>query len=172
MLKNKKNKKKILIIVAVAGLLLLAGGFAVYKATRPEKTEVPLGGVNYDPPTDAEKQETEEFKKNQQDEANNQSSNPASGRQAGVVITYLTPDEARGYATGVVEDGGTCTLTLTKGSAKVSFTSSGIGDVNKTTCGVLAFDRSKLSAGDWTAVLSYSSGTISGSSTSQTLKVP
>jgi hypothetical protein len=166
---SRIGKKKIIIGLVV--VVLAGGGTAVWALTRNDNPKpLKVGEVNYGPPTKAEKKETDEHKKQLEDDQNNQSTD--SKPKIGVVITYLSKTEARGYATGVFEDGGTCTLTLTKGSAKITGTSTGIMDVNKTTCGPISIDQNQLTPGDWTAVLSYSSASGSGSSESQKLNVP
>lgn len=166
--KKKKDTKKVLIIAAAVVAVLVIAGLGVNRYNSSHKADTSNGDVNYGPPTDAEKQETEEHKKDLEEQSNNP--NPTNTRT--VVITSLTTSEARGYVTGVVEDGGTCTLTLTKNGVKVTGTSTAMGDVNKTTCGPITVDSSKLSSGEWDATLSYSSSSGSGVSSTQTLKVP
>jgi hypothetical protein len=80
--------------------------------------------------------------------------------------------EAAGFAIGVVESGGTCTLTLTRNGAAVSVTSTGAEDATTTNCGRLTVPGAQVGAGDWQAVLSYRSGTAHGTSTPVTVKVP
>ena len=173
MVKHKQHYKKTIIIsLLFVALISGIGAFAyVNYINKDAKTETPIGGVNYDPPTKAEKQETEEFKKKQQEESSIDNTSPKNV-SSNVVITYISSSEARGYVTGVVEDGGTCTATLTKGSQKVATSSTAIADVNKSTCGLLTLNSSQLSQGDWQVVLSYKSASIDASSPPQTLKVP
>jgi hypothetical protein len=130
--------------------------------------------VNYGPPTKEEIKETEQHKQELEKKlgTGNTPPPPSTSKQANVIVTYASVSETRGYVGNVFEDGGTCTATFTKGSVKVSGTSSGITDVNKTTCPAIAIDPSKLSSGDWTVVLSYSSSTASGTSESKTVSVP
>lgn len=172
--KNENRRKKTLIIVAVVALAIAAGvvGFFAVKHFTQDKAELPVGGVNYDPPTSAEKKEAEEHKKELEEQANTTTSGANANATATVTITYLSVSETRGFVSGVVEEGGTCTLTLIKGSTKVTATSTAIDDVNKTTCGPISVDPSKLSSGEWDATLSYTSPTISGTSATTKLKVP
>jgi hypothetical protein len=166
------SKKKVALVVAAVVIVAGGGAFAWHQTHKPKP--VPIGGVNYGGPTKAEKKETEAHKKSlEQNEGDNQKPSTTNGKiNAGVVITYLSATEARGYATNVVEAGGNCTLTLTKDSAKVTATSSAIDDVNKSTCGPISISQGQLSSGTWTAVLSYSSDKAAGSSPSQKLNVP
>jgi hypothetical protein len=77
-----------------------------------------------------------------------------------------------GYLEGVVEDDGTCTLTLTKDGQSVSATKPGTSNVTNTSCGQLTIAGSELSTGAWTATVSYSSSASSGSSEPVQVEVP
>jgi len=87
-----------------------------------------------------------------------------------VTITYYGWNTASGqvqvggFVGGVVEDGGTCTLTLTKGGTKVTGTSEAVADATTTSCGEVAVPGDEVPAGTWTAVLAYSSDGHSGTS--------
>ncbi|MCA9334362.1 hypothetical protein KC963_04915 [Candidatus Saccharibacteria bacterium] len=173
MVKSQNNRKKILVVALVA-LGVVAIGVSVFAGVKyfsKDKEPLPVGGVNYDPPTDAEKKEAEEHKKELEEQTGSTSTTSPSAT-TDVIITYLSVGETRGYAASVVESGGTCTLTLTKESSVVTATSSAIDDVNKSTCAPIRVDSSRLSSGTWNAVLSYSSSTASGSSATQKLEVP
>ena len=101
---------------------------------------------------------------------------PSSGR-AVVVLSYATFDahsrtvQASGYAAGVIEDGGTCTLTLTKGPDVVTASSAAGADETTTTCGLLQTPAG-LASGRWAAVLTYSSRQAEGRSGTQEVTVP
>lgn len=87
-----------------------------------------------------------------------------------VTVTYFGwNDGARqvqvgGFVGGVVEEGGVCTLTLTKGGATVTGRTEALPDASTTSCGEVAVPGDELSAGTWRAVLSYSSDGHSGAS--------
>jgi hypothetical protein len=105
---------------------------------------------------------------------------PATGgSQVTVVLSYLgwndqAPGgvEASGYARGVVEDGGACTLTLTLGTATVSAHAVAEADASTTTCGGLLVPGSSLTPGKWQATLTYASARARGSSDTATVEVP
>jgi hypothetical protein len=80
--------------------------------------------------------------------------------------------QVRGYAAGVVEDGGTCTLTLTQGGRQVTADVEAMPDASTTACGSVAVAGSQLGAGSWQAVLRYESPTSSGSSAPVQIDVP
>lgn len=166
---KSKSKKKI-VLLSVVALALLLGGivFAVdrYVLRDNDKSELPVGGVNYDPPTSVEKNEAEEHKKTLEQQVN------APSGSTDVIITSLSVGETRGYISGIVEDGGTCSLTLTKGDVKVTGSSTALGDVNKTTCGPISITSPQLTSGEWNASLSYISPSTSSTSEIQKLRVP
>jgi hypothetical protein len=91
-----------------------------------------------------------------------------SGR-VDVVLTYAGFEQstgtvqANGFVAGVLEDGGTCTLTLTKGDDEVTATSTAAADATTTSCGLLETPAG-LDAGTWDAVLAYSSTDAEGTS--------
>jgi hypothetical protein len=80
--------------------------------------------------------------------------------------------EVDGYLPGIVEDGGTCTLTLTNGPASVTATVPGSADATTTSCGGAAVPRAELSPGTWTALLAYESTTSHGTSEPAEVTVP
>lgn len=87
-----------------------------------------------------------------------------------VVVTYsgwnasLRKVMVGGYVTGVIETGGTCTLTLTRAGVRV--TASGVArpDAATTACGGLTVPGTSLTPGTWKAVLSYASKASTGTS--------
>lgn len=80
--------------------------------------------------------------------------------------------EVGAYAVDVIETGGACTLTLTRGS--VTRTTRGIAepDATTTSCGYLAVPGSDLSRGEWTVAVNYESPTATGVSDATTIEVP
>jgi hypothetical protein len=95
-----------------------------------------------------------------------------------VVTSFAGWDEvsgtviAGGYVTGVVEDGGTCTLTLSRGGRDVVVETSGLADASTTACGGLEVAGSSLGGGRWSAVLSYRSGAAAGTAEPVQVDVP
>jgi hypothetical protein len=80
--------------------------------------------------------------------------------------------EVDGYLAGIVEDGGSCTLTLTQGGTTVTAEVPGTADAATTSCGGAAVPGRQLAPGTWTAVLGYRSGTTTGSSAPAEVTVP
>jgi hypothetical protein len=101
---------------------------------------------------------------------------PTGGR-VDVVLTYAGFDapsgtvQANGFAAGVLEDGGTCTLTLSRSGEQITVTSAASADASTTTCGLLETDPG-VGPGTWDAVLAYSSDDAQGTSQSMQVVVP
>jgi len=182
-------KRKIFITSVV--LVVLVAGSIVYIFNRNSKKDnktvtsdnpISIDSTNYNPPTKEEKQETEQFKKEQEakQNANIDSQQVTSSTQkSGIAIVAISNLQstsqaatASGFVSNVFEDGGNCTLTLTLGNQKITGTSKGIADVNKTTCPEIYIPRGSIpQSGQWTAVLSYTSSKISGTSDRKTIEI-
>lgn len=78
---------------------------------------------------------------------------------------------ANGSVNNVVENGGTCTLTASKGSTVRSISKQSIANATTTACGEMTIPASQLGSGDWVIELKYSSNTASGSSDTQTVHI-
>lgn len=175
MFKNKKTNKNAKVVISVCIILVIAT-VGIWLWQKPGGKTTPAdsaegNSINYSPPTDQEIKETEQNKKELEDRSHSGSgSNQPSNASANAILTRVSSTEASGYISNVFEDGGTCTIVITKGSTKVTASSTGFKDVNKTSCSPLNY--STLGSGDWSAVLSYNSSTISGSSAALPVKVP
>lgn len=94
-----------------------------------------------------------------------------------VVLTYTewSPDDsavlAGGYVSGVIEEGGVCTLTLTQNGATVTVEGPAMPDATTTVCGGLSVPGSQLSGGTWQATLSYVSAGYAGTSATAPVEV-
>jgi hypothetical protein len=92
-----------------------------------------------------------------------------------VVVTYWAFDgatgavEAGGYVDGITEDGGTCTLTLTRGDTVLTGDGPALSDANTTSCGTVRVTVPAGATDDWQAVLGYRSS--SGRSSSEPFTV-
>lgn len=89
-----------------------------------------------------------------------------AGWTAGEVV------EVFGFVSGVVEDGGTCRVTLTLGGQTVRAEGEGMADATTTVCGRVDVGGPDLDPGLWQAVLSYESPTSSGVSAPVSVRVP
>jgi hypothetical protein len=107
---------------------------------------------------------------------------PAPTEEAGDEVTpQLTyygwnPDleavEAAGIVLGLVESGGTCTLTLSQGQAAVAVSAKAVDNVTSTSCPAMTVPGARLTPGTWQAVLSYESGTSQGVAEAAEVEIP
>lgn len=80
--------------------------------------------------------------------------------------------EAGGIVLGLVESGGTCTLTLSQGAASVEVSATAVDNVTSTSCPAMTVPGSRLTPGTWQATLSYESGTSQGVAEAVAVEVP
>jgi len=171
-----KHKPLTLILIT---LLLLAGVTAALEITdtthflhrdSSPTTKTTDQPINYSPATDEEKADSDSHKV---DSSNNQNQNTdgnggTTKRQVEVTLTGSHTNTSNlyvnGYVDGIVEDGGTCTVTLKNGSSVVTRSRQGVSNATNTTCGQTAIPLASLRAGTWQATLSYSSATSTGKS--------
>lgn len=168
---SKKN-----IIIGVSALLLVGGVFAysqIKDGTEPPGQ--PTSPINYDPATSQEEAEGQARKKELQ-EQQQQASNNSGNKQVTPIVTNASQSGESiflsAYVPGVVENGGKCTYTVTKGLATVTKVTDSFVNVSNTNCTPLNLNRLEFSSsGDWQVVVSYASSTASGTSQPKTLTV-
>jgi hypothetical protein len=103
---------------------------------------------------------------------------PTSGGEVTPVITQAgwapsgTAVEVSGFVQGVIEDGGTCRITLTHDGQSVTAEREGLADATTTACGSVELGDAEMDSGWWQAVLTYESSTSSGSSAPVDVLVP
>ncbi|MGY1652135.1 hypothetical protein [Geodermatophilus sp. SYSU D01119] len=101
---------------------------------------------------------------------------PAEETSVAISNAYWDPAEAALFASGfvspVVEDGGTCTLLVSRDGNTVRATVEGIADATTTVCDRLVLPGDELRPGTWSVVLQYESGTASGESAPFEVEVP
>ncbi len=92
-------------------------------------------------------------------------------------MTFVTLDvvddvlEATGMVSGVVEDGGSCTLLLERDGETVEAQAAGTAGPVSTYCGLMTISLDDLGRGDWSAAIEYSSAERYGSSGTQVVTV-
>ena len=166
----KRFSRRSLLIAGAALVVLLSGGVVYAQFLKdddpPVTTDgtdsVPVSEVNYGPPTETEKQETEAHKKSMAEDNPAPPQTTPSGKK--LVTPYTSSvdnDVVRAYVSGVIEDGGTCTATASKDSQVKSGTSIGFADAANTICPPITLDLAGLG---WNVQVSYSSSTSEGKS--------
>jgi hypothetical protein len=169
---QQKNGKKVLLLPL---LILLLGGivFGLEKSgvinlySRDEasnsNTPNPVNTVNYDPPTEEEKNAGDEQKEEIVSEENTQNQKPDS---AEVIIVdasqYGDEIEVRAFVANVIESG-TCTFWFHKLNIEITKTTPAYADASTTPCITLTIPRSEFpEAGDWGLTVSFESASVKG----------
>lgn len=182
----KKIKNKKLFTFALPASVILGAAIGIVWFTRnkpasiatttppPTASNVGADGVNYNPPTEQDKTEAENNKQDLANKVDQPTSTPPS--TANVLITfsgqYDQQVELGASVSNVFEDNGVCTLTLTKDTLKLVKTSAGVKDARSTICTPFSVPRAEFAqAGQWTAVVSYTSKSITGTSQPKVIEV-
>ena len=174
--RTRKNffKRNWLLLTLVLLLVVGTGAWLIHSHGSTTKVGTTADGkqVNLDPATKADKQDSESHKDALANKTDDSSTAGTSSGKAQVspVITNASDQEVNAYISGVFEDGGTCTATLTKGSKVVTKTSTGFKNVSYTSCPPIDVDGS-LDNGTWSVVVSYSSSSADGKSATKTIEV-
>ncbi|OGL30394.1 hypothetical protein A3F37_00770 [Candidatus Saccharibacteria bacterium RIFCSPHIGHO2_12_FULL_41_12] len=176
------SKKTKLILIPTSLLLITVGTLLVLEKidvidlpfvgkTAPPPVQ---GGINYGPPTEQEKKETEQFKEKQAAENRNSTITESTPGQIKPVTPIIsswgqnpqTKDvRVVGFVPGIYEAGGICTFTMQNNAKKVTKTTTASKDAQTTSCGAVTFPYGELSAGTWNITLNYSSASSTGNST-------
>lgn len=170
------KRRRVIAGTVIVGLVLVGAGLWFWHngKEQPKVGKTSSGGyVNLSPATKAEKKETDSHKKalaDGDDGASQQTSSASGKRQVTPIITSVDQSSVRGLVQGVIEDGGVCTVTLTKDSQTVTKTSAGVADASYTTCSTIELEGA-VTSGSWKAVLSYSSPTAEGKSNAKSYNI-
>ena len=191
--KKQANNQRKIIIGAAALLVVVGAGLAYWRHTpqtsltgsssasksKAQTSASTTATINDGPPTAAEKAESDAANKAAIVAQNTPAPTPTNTKVTAnpVIVRASQTDPGQAltvsaYVGSVIEDGGTCTLTMTQaGSTTITKTTTGFADATKTDCPQFTVDFSEFSqTGNWLATVSYSSATASGS-TSQTVKI-
>lgn len=180
----QKKKKKLTTLVLIGLVVLIICGVLIFILMRRDSPDmsstgiVSQDGINFDPPTEEDKEAVEQNKEELSQGQTPAPTTPApDGRTSRTpVITYAQQYaanvETTGYVPGVFEDGGTCKATFSKGSLRIVKESAGFADVNRTSCTPISVPVAEFSEkGKWTVILSYESSSSTGISTSVEVEV-
>lgn len=178
MIKNKKsNKKPLIIIVFLVLALTIVSVYLITKksnnSTQPANSTAQTEDINLNPPTEQDKKEADQRKVEL-----SQNTEGSSANGIKTVIPFITSwgqsngnVEVAARVPGIIEEGGTCTLTLKSGNTSKTGTSVAISNVSEVSCGFIPVPRSSLSTGEWIATVGYSSAKAKGMSESKTIMV-
>lgn len=99
-------------------------------------------------------------------------------RVTDVKVTIVTLDyvgdgvEASGIIPSIIEEGGSCVLTLTRGDTILTSAGPASAATEATFCGLLAIKDGRLSPGTWSATVAYASNRYTGVSDILDVEVP
>lgn len=181
--KRRYHNKNILIATSAVFAIVVVGGFYYAKIYKSNNSSVPAdqtsqldGEINLSPPTEEEKLAADEAKQKIVSQEEQNSSNATESKQVTPVISsYGYIDNAifvSAFIPGIYEEGGICTLSLSKGSTSITRQTSGTKDATTTRCQNFSVPYEEgLSSGAWSASISYSSATANGSSDTVNIEV-
>src|SRR5688572_5096934 len=123
---KKLTKQQVLIGATGLLIVLAAAGIFINKSRNTDTAESPQttndnSGINYGPPTEEEKAQAEKHKEDlARQMAQGSQSSSSQKKQITPVITNASQSgqeiTINAYIPGIFENGGTCTVTFTKGS--------------------------------------------------------
>lgn len=182
MTKTKNNKT----IILVATLLLVAAVamFLYVRSKQQNNTANPnnepdISSINYSPPSEVDKAETDQNKANLDKRLQNENQSPGSEgvRMVTPVVTFANYNEPTAtvetgsFIPSVYEEGGNCTLYLKKDGTEVTQQQGAARDAKTTVCGIMRVNRDRLSPGTWEVSVGYESATAKGISAITSVQV-
>lgn len=186
-MRQRSRTKYVTASLLTVALLIIAGYIfwqvrgRVGHSTQPAVATTPSSSINYNPPTTAQKNpagiNNKDSQPTQSSPKATSTSKPSNASKQSVTVLITTWAQKHGdmaingYVDGVVENTGTCTLTLQKDGVTKIASRPGHANATNTTCGENDIPVTSLSAGTWQATLSYSSLTASGTSDPQPVEV-
>ncbi|MEO6109546.1 MAG: hypothetical protein ABIP50_00860 [Candidatus Saccharimonadales bacterium] len=163
--KTKKNRKKAIIISTVATLLIIAAGltvFALYKQPDASQSNPEATKKAQETNNEGKKDFIENTNSDGSSTNNGSTSTPSSS------VTISAQKESNGSVTVFTKlmsiTGGTCTLTVTQGSNKLSKSADVLYQDEYSSCAGFTItmpEATQLGAGDWNINLSVLSGQTS-----------
>lgn len=150
-----------------------------------EKSKFGEDGINYNPPTEEEKQATEDHKDNLAEKDDDDTQPPATDngglKQVKPFISvaqqfkddqYGDRIEVHAYVPEIIESGGKCSFTFSQGGNQVAWQTDGLPNVSTTNCDTALVPRDKFpQTGTWSLVINYKSSNAEGTSDAIEVKV-
>jgi hypothetical protein len=189
---TQKVSKKHLAIIIISVVAVLALGYFCYayatknawpfKAQATDTTTRSEDGINYNPPTEQEVENSQEAKENNAQRSENGTENGeqsnTSKAPVSVGIAYASYDKAKGavdiraFTPDVIEGTGICTATLTLNEITVIGKSKAFIDSSSSQCEPILIKRTDFpTTGKWSLVVSYDSPTSSGKSPAMEVEI-
>lgn len=180
MTKSTKTSSKILKGSALVVVLLLLASSAWFvlrhssNSSSKRPSENSSGYINMNSATKGDQSYSDSKKTNSADSNTPAPTTPDRQSVTPVISTWGQDSEnlmVNGFVQNIVEDGGTCTLTLKKAANVVIQSRQAVANATNTSCGQTDVALSRLSPGVWNATLSYNSTTAAGTSASVDITV-
>ena len=171
---KKRNTKKIIIITSLLIVVcIISLGLYVYSSRNnnvdqsPTNIEDQVNKVNYDPPTEVEKNSGDVKKET----IVNESSEKKKPSTAKVAITdasqYENEIEVRAFVSNVVKDG-TCKIVFSQNTSSFTKEVPAYADASTTPCITLTLPRSQFSnSGTWVVEVIYSNDSVTGNASTK-----
>jgi hypothetical protein len=182
---NKKTQqtKRWWILTAAAVVVVLVAALTIKLIiSHNDKENIAPGSVaETSKPTAAEKksgdaQKADNLEREKIDQSQTGTNNTSQKKSVNPIITYA--DQADGnvevgaFLSEIYENGGTCTLTATRGTNKLTAQSLAAKDATTTNCRVMSIPLSSFTVkGTWTLTVSYDSPTSSGTSSPKDITI-
>lgn len=176
-----KNMKKKLLITLILIALIALGAFLVLGTKKnsitPSNSGEPreVNSVDYGGPTELEKQAGDSQKENNVDRDTIDKGPRPSTAEIIIVDSsqYDSTFEIRSYISNIFEDGGSCTVTLTKANnPTISRTGPATSSATNTQCPKTNIPVSEFtSKGEWQLVITYSSASATGSTPQKAINI-
>lgn len=183
----KKTSKKYYLIAAAVLVLLVAGAFTYVYAFNGsifgwKKPPIKDSSINYNPPTEEQKQAGENTKDASLNSPEEQKPNntaetptpptPSPGAKStvslAIPVSHPVPPSFKITAEiGALTNEGTCTLTLAKGSKTITKTANVQALPRTSTCKGFDIPLSELSSGQWNLTLHFENSTLVADATKQ-----
>lgn len=180
-MKNKKlrkpgPKKKLISVVLIMAVLAAGAYYFRFAKSGPvsqEEQDIPAQQetVEYAPATQDEISSSDDNKSQEVKPPQDNTGSGSVNNNLPITITSVDSPVIRAQVGGVVEDGGTCTATYKKNGVIYQKTSSGLSNVSYTQCSAIRPDSGVLSSGEWSVIVTYKSGSGSGSSSEFKVRV-
>jgi hypothetical protein len=183
MIKKPRSKKKFIIsTLALLGIAAATVGWFLWHDSRQVDTSA-VSSKHFSGPTQQEKDEAANHKDELVQQMNDEKGGQGGGdtnsdgkKAVTPIITDASQSDSQvrisGYVSGVFEDGGTCTITITQGSSKIVKTATAFENVSTTQCSPVTLQRSDFpAAGQWQVTLAYNSAAAEGTSQAQALAI-
>lgn len=189
--KKSRKKSKLSVVLTTLGVFVLAvalmfGGLYLHDyLTKSDESENAASDINTAPlydkqdSTDEDDRDDSEAVYDEKDayDASNTATEverDESGKKVATTILNVNENDTlyifSGRVTNFLEEGGSCTYTVTNGTTSSSYTKEILPDPKVTVCESLTIEKNTLGAGEWSVKVEYKSEDAEGASEAQVFK--